>query len=630
MTRTWSGQRVLARTVARNRRWVIPGTVLIALHQLCEVAVPVLIGLIVDRAVAPGRVSGIVVWIAALAGLFVVLTLVYRFGARLLMYAIANESHLLRVELSRKIIDPLGIRTDYQVGELLSISSSDADETGYVLDYLPRIVGAVVATVACGALLVHIDLPLGLMVLIGAPVVVAGLQLTAPLIARRVEDQQAEVGRGTALATDLISGHRPLAGIGAQANAAARYRAASRRSLAAALRAARIQSIHEGAAAAAGALAAMAVAVAAAYFAIRGSLTLGELITVIGLAQFLIEPFSLLAIVPSWVAEARASANRVASVLDAATRHSPESAIPASDRVAPGTLTVRDATHGGLDGLSLDVQPGQFVAVLTVDARDAAALMELLRGEVRSGGDVRVAGRRIDEIPYGERRSSMIAEHHRGDLFSGTLGSNLSMGSRDPDGEAVRSALEASSAVDVVDLHPDGLSHPVAERGASLSGGQRQRWTLARALAAEPDVLVLHDPTTSVDAVTEQAIADGIRRLRAGDRTTIVLTSSPALLAAADRVVLVVDGRVQADGTHRALIAEHREYREAGEEVTISESITPPVLPVATSSHTWAWLTSDLRHRRGGTAAAILVGLAAAAVSTVPIYLLGFTRRPCR
>lgn len=559
---------MLRRTVTRNLRWLVPGTGLIALHQLCEVSVPVLIGVIVDRAVATGSVAAIVGWIAALAGLFVVLTTVYRFGARLLMVAIARESHLLRVELSRRVIDPLGIRTDYKVGELLSISSTDADETSYVLDYVPRIAGAVAATVACGAVLLSIDLPLGLMVLIGVPVVVAALQLTAPLIARRVEDQQAEVGRATALATDLISGHRPLQGIGAEANAAARYRVASRRSLVAALRAARIQSLHVGAAAAAGGLAAMAVAVAAAYFALHGELSLGQLITVIGLAQFLIEPFSLLAIVPSWVAEGRASANRVAKVLSAPTRHQPQSAAPAPAGADPGDLTVRDATHAGLDGLSLDVGAGEFVAVLATDARDAAALIDLLSGQVRSGpsggdvGTVRVGGRRIDEIPQGERHARLLVEHHHGDLFSGTLESNLAV-SGVTDGADFRPALEASCAVDVVDLHPDGLAHPVVERGASLSGGQRQRWTLARALAADPDVLVLHDPTTAVDAVTEQAIADGVRRLRtAGGRTTVVLTSSPALLAAADRVVLVVGGRVQGEGTHRDLVDEHGTYRE--------------------------------------------------------------------
>lgn len=561
----WSGATVLRRTLRRNLRWLVPGTALISVHQLCEVAVPVLIGIIVDRAVATGSVSAIITWLGALAGLYLVLTLVYRFGARLLMFAIANESHLLRVELSRKILDPLGIRTDYKVGELLSISSGDAEETGYVLDYLARIAGAIVATIACGAILLSIDVPLGLMVLIGVPIVVAALQLTAPLIAERVEDQQAEVGRATALATDLISGHRPLQGIGAQRNASARFRVASRRSLAAALRAARIQSAHAGAAAAAGALAAMAVAVAATYFALRGDLSLGALITVIGLAQFLVEPFSLLAVAPSEVAESRGSANRVAKVLAAPARHLGEPAAPQPSGVDPREVIVADATHAGLDGLTLDVRPGEFVAVLTADPRDAVALMDLLSGHVRSpeAGTVRVGGRRIGELPPGTRRTCLLVEQHHGDLFSGTLESNLAMsGSSDPG--VIRAALEASCATDVVELHADGLAHPVVERGASLSGGQRQRWTLARALAADPDVLVLHDPTTSVDAVTEQAIADGLRSLRGGgDRTTIVVTSSPALLAAADRVVLVGGGRVQAQGSHDELADGHEEYRTA-------------------------------------------------------------------
>lgn len=551
---TWTGAGVLRRTVTRNVRWLAPGSGLIAAHQLCEVAVPVLIGVIVDRAVATGSVSAIVLWIAVLAGLFVVLTVVYRFGARLLMYAIARESHLLRIELSRKILDPSGIHTDFQTGELLSISSTDADETSYVLDYVPRVTGAVVATIACGVVLLTIDLALGLMVLIGVPLVVAGLQITAPLIARRVEDQQSEVGRASALATDLVSGHRPLAGIGAQGHAAARYRVASRRSLTAALRAARIQSVHAAAAAAAGALAAMAVAVAAAYFAIQGDLTVGALITVIGLAQFLIEPFSLLAIVPSWVAEARASANRVATVLSSDARHAapvPSPGHPTADT----TLTITESEW------EFCVRAGEFVAVLAGDPRDASAVIDILSGHVRDAGTVRVGGRRIEDFPHGERHTHLLVEHHNSDLFTGTLESNLDGGNADD--AAIRAALEASSAVDVVNLHPDGLAHPVVERGASLSGGQRQRWTLARALVADPDVLVLHDPTTAVDAVTEQAIADGIRRLRrAAGRTTVVFTSSPPLLAAADRVLLVADGRVQAEGPHEHLIDSHSGYRE--------------------------------------------------------------------
>lgn len=554
----WTGPAVLRRAVTRQRSRLAGGSVLIAAHQLCEVAVPILIGIIVDRAVATGSVPAIVGWIVALAALFVVLNTVYRLGARMLMAAIAHEGHLLRVELCGRILSPRGMVTDYQAGELLSISSTDAEETAYLLDYVPRMVGAAVATIACGAVLLHIDAPLGFMVLVGVPVVMIGLQMTAPIIARRVEEQQSQIGRATALATDLISGQRPLQGIGAQRHAADRYRIASRRSLVATLHASRMESAHAGAAAAAGALSAMAVAVAAAYFALAGDLTLGQLITVIGLAQFLAEPFSVLATLPSSVAEARASANRVADVLSAPARRP---AGPVSDDPEP------------LDGPALDVlddagrltfraQPGEMVAVLAADARDAAALMDVLTDRARDAAlTVRIGGRALRDIPYGQRRQALIVEAHRGDLFSGTLESNLAMSGADAD--AVAAALIASCAGDVVDQHADGLAHRVIERGASLSGGQRQRWTLARALAADPGVLVLHDPTTAVDAVTEQAIAEGIRALRvARGRTTIVFTSSPALLAAADRVIVVDNGRVRGEGTHDDLVNSHDGYRE--------------------------------------------------------------------
>jgi putative ABC transport system ATP-binding protein len=114
----------------------------------------------------------------------------------------------------------------------------------------------------------------------------------------------------------------------------------------------------------------------------------------------------------------------------------------------------------------------------------------------------------------------------------------------------------------VVALHPDGLDHPVTERGASLSGGQRQRLALARALFARPSVLVLHDPTTAVDAATEHAIARGLRTFRDG-LSTIVVTNSPALLAATDRIVVLSGGAVTAEGDHVGLAASHDDYRKA-------------------------------------------------------------------
>jgi ABC-type multidrug transport system fused ATPase/permease subunit len=144
-------------------------------------------------------------------------------------------------------------------------------------------------------------------------------------------------------------------------------------------------------------------------------------------------------------------------------------------------------------------------------------------------------------------------------IFAGRLGEQLAgAGSRTP--EATIAALSAASARDVLDA--TGLDGQLAARGRTLSGGQAQRVRLARALLADPEILVLVEPTSAVDAHTEAAIAAGLRTARQG-RTTVVISNSPLLLDRADRVAFLRDGRVAAMGTHSELMTGSAEYSEA-------------------------------------------------------------------
>nr|WP_229746143.1 ABC transporter ATP-binding protein [Rhodococcus trifolii] len=551
---------VLRRTVVRNRRRLAVGTALISVHQVCEASVLVLIGIIVDRAVGTGSISAIIGWIGVLAGLFVVLTTAYRFGARQLMIAIATEGHRLRVEVAAKILDRRGIRTDLRWGDMLSISTTDADNTSYLLDYVPRIVGALVATAVAAIVLLTIDVPLGSIVVVGTPVVLGLLGLSSRFITERVAQQQKLAGASTSTATDLITGLRPLRGIGGEDAAAARYRAVSRESLRATLAAARTQGAYAGVAGAVGSLLAVGIALTAGWFALDGRISVGELITVIGLAQFLIEPLGMLALAPGWVAEARASADRIALVMNADVVQA-----GGEQSVTGSGLRLHDVSVGTLDRLSLVVEPGEFVGVVAARASDSDALVRLLAGGFGRDeytGTVEVGGTDVESADTTELRSALLVEPHATDLFSGTVGSNIAgsnIGSADP--TTIEPVLQASAAADVVDEH--GLDLVVSERGASLSGGQRQRVALARALLARPHTLVLHDPTTAVDSVTEHAIGRGIAATRHGvgsRSSTVVVTSSPVLLAATGRVVVIDDGRVVADGTH-ADLGHHPIYR---------------------------------------------------------------------
>ncbi|WP_343943082.1 ABC transporter transmembrane domain-containing protein, partial [Pseudonocardia zijingensis] len=392
MSQRTTGSRVLLDGIRRNRGWLTAGSAMYGGHQICEALVPVVIGVIIDRAVATGDTGALVLWVGVLAALFVVLSLMWRFGARLLTYAEAGEGYTLRVEVAGKILQPRGVRTDLRSGELLTISSSDADNASYLLDYIPRIVASVTATAVCAVTLLLINVPLGLAVVLGTPLVLLVLHLGTPLITRRIQHQQETAGEAASVATDLVSGLRPLRGIGAQDAAAQRYRAVSRRSLRATLRAARTQRGFEGISATVSNLLAAGIAIAAGVLALDGALSIGQFVTVIGLAQFLVEPLVQLTVVPSWVAEARASANRVALVLSAPPL------VPEGQRgldPPPHGLEITGLRRGGIDGLDLAVAPGELVGVVAPRAADAEALVEVLSGRVAPddyGGSIAIGG----------------------------------------------------------------------------------------------------------------------------------------------------------------------------------------------------------------------------------------------
>lgn len=560
-----TARRIVRRTLTRNRGRLAVGTVLLCAHQIAETAVPLALGVIIDRGIADGGPVELIWSIAALAVLFVALTTAFQVGMRQLNLALQREAHLVRMEVSGRVLSTCGVRTPLSDGEMLTVSSSDAEQAAWFLDLFPRMAAAATAVLATAVALFVIDVPLGLAVLLGTPLFMALLRLATPLITARTVQQQSRVAKATAMAGDLVVGLRSLQGIGAQHAASARYRAASTTALNAALATVRSLALQRGVTTTVSALIAACVASLAGWFALDGRISIGELIAVVGLAQFLIEPLTLLTSAPAVVARARGSAERVSTVLSAPSLLSdgPES-VP-----VPTGLSVRNVTFRSLAGIDIDARPGEFVAVIALDPSDGDALATVLGGQVASdeySGDVMFAGVSMREVSRESFRTRVLAEPHTTDLFAGSLIENIVGFETDTDRRHLDAVLSASAADQVATVHRDGLEHRVNDRGQNLSGGQRQRLALARALYARPPVLVLHEPTTAVDAVTEQAIADGIRGVRHSadrDDVTVVVTSSPALLATADVVVVLRDGHVSDTGTHADLTATNAEYAEA-------------------------------------------------------------------
>ncbi|WP_338900017.1 ABC transporter ATP-binding protein [Streptomyces sp. TG1A-60] len=558
------GRNVLWRAVGGQRRDVVLGTVVGMGHQTGEALVPVLIGLAIERGVVGGDVPGLLLWLAVLAAVYVGLSVSFRFSARAGERASVTAAHHLRTRLVGRVLAPEGGAEEGRLpGELTNIATEDAKRVGAVAMALIVAFAATAGLVVSAVALLRVSLGLGLLVLLGTPLLLwLGHLLSKPL-ERRSETEQERAARASGVAADLVAGLRVLKGIGAETAAVARYRLVSRDSLSATLRAARAEAWQNGVVTIlTGAFIAL-VALVGGRLAARGDIGLGELVSSVGLALFLIGPLTEFAWVNAELAQGRASAARIAEVLDAPGAVAPgPSAVDIRARGVEGRLTLRDLSHGTLRGVDVDIAPGETVGVATTDPADAAALLRCLgRGADPDYGAVELDGTALTALGLDGLRATVLVAEHDADLFEGTLLENVTAAVGAVPA-TVTVAMAASGTDEVADTLPDGVDTPVTARGRSLSGGQRQRVALARALAADAPVLVLHEPATAVDAVTETRIAAGIRDVRSG-RTTLLVTNSPALLAVADRVVLLRAGRVTATGDHERLVHECADYRTA-------------------------------------------------------------------
>jgi len=528
--------RFALRVIGSVRGSTVPATLLAIVWQVGEAAVPVVIGVAIDRALTTGDAGQLGLWLGVLVALYAALTAAAGLSLRLTVSAVQLVGHRLRATLSTRVLHPAGAAARAPGGEVVSVMTNDVGRlsNGVLLAIMPVARILTIGFIAASLLVMH--WLLGLVVLVGAPMSVWLMGLLSERLSRDTREYQALVATTVGRATDLVAGYRVLKGMGAEAEAGARYRQASRAALAGAQRnAGLLGRFLLGSGVVTGGFV-LAVTGLAGWFAVSGQLSVGELIAAIGLAQALLPQVESIArlSVPN-LAGSRASAARLLEVLRAADGPAPAGS-PAPLSTVP-TLEVAGA------GWHARVEPGELVGVRAADptaARIAEALLNpaSLTAEGDRDVEVRLDGFAAHELSPAEYRSRVTVAPHRATLFTGTIRDNLTTASAVPEPDRLDAPDRLDTAVRAAacDDFATDLDAPVGENGARLSGGQRQRVALARALAAEAPVLVLHEPTTAVDPVTEQLIAERLRAVRTG-RSTLLIASSPALLACCDRVV---------------------------------------------------------------------------------------------
>ncbi|MCZ7588972.1 MAG: ABC transporter ATP-binding protein/permease [Gaiella sp.] len=448
------------------------------------------------------------------------------------------------------------VRERLSTGEVVATVTNDAMRGGGAFDITARLAGAIASYAVVAAILLSTSVALGVLVLVGVPVLVLTLGTVIRPLQARQREQREEVGRLTALGADTAAGLRILRGIGGERAFFDRYRERSQAVRVAGVRVAGPQSLLDAAQVLLPGIFVVLVTWVGARFVVSGRIDAGDLVAFYGYAAFLVIPLRTAAEAVEKVTRALVGARRMLVVL-AVERTVSGPVAPLAEPPVGSPLV--DVTSG------VAIAPG-LLTCLVAAVPDEATAIAMRLGRLSAERGVLLGDRRLEDLDLETVRRRILVSEHEPILFSGPLRGQLDPWGRTSSDQAILDALAVANAQDVLDALPEGLETPIDERGRSFSGGQRQRLVLARALVADPEILVLVEPTSAVDAHTEARIARELRAARAG-KTTLVLTTSPLVLDRADRVALVEDGRVVAEGTHRELLrrADYREIVTRGE-----------------------------------------------------------------
>ncbi|SDS59813.1 ABC transporter transmembrane domain-containing protein [Microlunatus soli] len=561
--------------------WMMPGTL-----------GPFIIGRAVDQGITGGSARALIFWAALLLGVVVVGA-----GFGILGHTLVVRSWLIAGYRTTKLVarkaGQLGhvLPQRTPTGEVLSVSSSDSDQFGALTEVFSRAIGSLVAFSIVASIVLSTSPRLGLMVLIAAPVLVLiAMPLLRPL-QRRQTIERNRASKLTSMATDIVAGLRILRGVGGERTFGENYAEQSQNVRRAGVAAGIWQAVTDATGVLFSGLFLVTLTWIGALQVLDNKLTVGQLISFFGYALFMVAPIQTFFELAQKAVRAHVSASKTVAVL----RQQPPWTEPATSRPLPTDAPIVEQRTG------FRAEPGQLTMVVSALPDNTAALAdrlgrylvvdhepvslevdEQLKGRAASraraererqrreliAADIEAAGGAwgvtvgdvdLAEVEMDDIRQHILISDTRSMVFAGTLQEAIDPHARLTLAEA-EAAMHTAAADDVYEAMPGGWQGRLDERGRGLSGGQRQRLVLARALAVDPEILVLVEPTSAVDAHTEAMIAERLAEHRRG-RTTIVMTASPLLLHHADRVALLDNDAIVATGTHDELIVGEPRYR---------------------------------------------------------------------
>jgi ATP-binding cassette subfamily B protein len=542
--------------------------VLAALAMAATVAIPWLTGRAIDAIGRQDR-DELQLLVAAIAGMALI-----RVGLSVARRLVAGKVSLgveldLRNLVYRHLQSlELGYFATTQTGQLMSRATVDLQSVRFFLGYgLVFIAQSALTILLAAVAMLLLDPGLGALALAPVPFVV----LVAARYGRRsrpsLQEVQQRIAELTADVEENVSGVRVVKAFAAEPRQLERFRGSVTRVFDQSMHATRLRAFYNPFIGFLPNLGLAVILLVGGRQVINGSLTLGDFTAFYAYLLMLIAPMRQLGIALGLAQRATASGARLFELLDREPRlFSPPDARPLPD--GRGRVELRDVTFSyeeaapSLRDVDLVFEAGRTVALVGATGSGKSTLVRLIaRLYDPASGSVLVDGTDVRTVDLVSLRRSIAVVDDDPFLFSATVRENIAYGRPEASREEVERAAERAQAAEFIAELPDGYETRIGERGLTVSGGQRQRLAIARALLADPRILVLDDATSSVDATTEQAIKQALREVMAG-RTTFVIAHRLSTIALADEVVVLEDGRVAARGTHAELLERSPLYAE--------------------------------------------------------------------
>src|SRR3954463_1056152 len=557
------------RTIVREQRRGVLGAVLSGLlWQTGAVAAPLVVKYAIDHGIVPRDHHALVLWLLLLLG--VGLLEVFA-GAFRHLYAIRNRSHSDARVRDALFAHALRLDASYHdrvgPGELMSRASSDSEHVARMMDAIGHTIGYALTVVAVSIVMLVLDAKLALIVLLPLPLV----SIVAWLYSRRYDArtrrlQQAWADAAT-LVEETVSGIRVVKGLGAGAALSGRFRERSDTIVRRALDIARLDPVFNPALELLPLVGIASVLWFGGRRVINGDLSLGSFVAFNAYVVMLVWPLRVLGQRVSTLQKALAASARITEVLETEPRLR-EARHPRSlEQPVRGDVRLEGVRFGHegdppvLDGLDLHVAPGESLALVGATGSGKSTVAGLLaRLYDPDGGRVLLDGADLRELHLADVRQSVALVFEDTFLFTESVRENIRFGRPDAGEDDIARGASLAGAAEFIAALPEGYETVLGERGFSLSGGQRQRIAIARAILANPAVLVLDDATSAVDATKEHEIRAALAEVMRG-RTTLVIAHRPATIALADRVAVLEDGRIVQEGTHAELLRSSGQYR---------------------------------------------------------------------